>query len=249
MSETTQETESEPLWQAYRETHSRETRNRLVLHYGWLVRAIVHRVMSVSGSYAESDDLTSCGTIGLIKAIEKFDSEKGVQFSTFATYRIRGEILDFVRRSDWVPRGVRKRVLEMESAESELAASLGRRPSDSELCERLGVPDRVLAKTRASMERFNVISFEEMLCDAARDIAGDDSPENALQESELLDVLSRAVEDLPERERLVVTLYYYEELTLREISEVIGVTESRVSQIHSRAVGRMKTAMGAYIRT
>lgn len=249
MNEATREQESETLWQDYQGTGSVEARNRLVLYYGWLVRAITRRVMAVSSGYVETDDLTSCGTIGLIKAIEKFDHTKGVTFETFATYRVRGEILDFVRRSDWVPRGVRKRVLEMKNAEDELATFLGRRPSDTELCERLGIEEKALSKTRACMERFNILSFEEMLYDAAGDVSGGDSPENTLQESEMLDMLAKAVEDLPERDRLVITLYYHEELTLKEISEVIGVTESRVSQIHSRAVGRIKKSMQTYIRT
>lgn len=249
MNETIRQQESEPLWQAYRVSRSLEARNRLVLHYGWLVRVITRRVMTVSGDYAETDDLNSCGTIGLIKAVEKFDCSKGVTFETFATYRIRGEILDFVRRSDWVPRGVRKRVLEMKQAEEELTALLRRHPSDIELCERLGVEEKSLTKTRTSMEHFHVLSLEEMLYETVGELSGGESPENALQENELLDMLAKAVEDLPERDRLVITLYYYEDLTLKEISEVIGVTESRVSQIHSRAVCRIKKDMQSYIHT
>lgn len=247
MDETIREQESEALWQVYRVSRSVEARNRLVLHYGWLVRAITRRVMAVSGDYAENDDLSSCGTIGLINAVEKYDCTKGVTFETFATYRIRGEILDFVRRSDWVPRGVRKRVLEMKQAENELSMVLGRRPSDIEICERLGIEKKTLAKTRTSMERFHVLSLEEMLHEKVGELSGGESPESALQENELLNMLAKAVEGLPERDRLVITLYYYEELTLKEISEVIGVTESRVSQIHSRAVDRIKRHMQAYI--
>lgn len=247
MSETTKVKESETLWEAYRGTHSVAARNDLVLHYGWLVRAITRRVMAVSGDYAEADDLTSCGTIGLIKAIEKFDDSKGVTFETFATYRVRGEILDFIRRSDWVPRGVRKRVLELQNAEEELGITLGRRPADEELCKRLDIDEKALAKTRMSMERFHVLSFEEMLHEASGTFSDGASPESALQEQEFLEILAKSVESLPERDRLVVTLYYYEELTLKEISKIIGVTESRVSQIHSRAVNRMKKAMQAYI--
>lgn len=249
MNETIHGQESEALWQAYRVSRSVEARNRLVLHYGWLVHAITRRVMAVSGDYAENDDLSSCGTIGLIKAVEKYDCTKGVTFETFATYRIRGEILDFVRRSDWVPRGVRKRVLEMKQAEDELSITLGRHPSDKELCERLGIEEKTLSKTRTSMEHFHVLSLEEMLYETVGELSGGESPESALQESELLDMLAKAVEDLPERDRLIITLYYYEELTLKEISEVIGVTESRVSQIHSRAVCRIKTFMQSYIHT
>lgn len=243
-----QEVRAQQLWQAYRTAGSRQARNDLVLHYGWLVNVIVRHILSVSGGYAEADDLQSYGTIGLIEAIEKFDGQKGVTFETFATYRIRGEILDFIRRSDWVPRGARRRGAEIQGAVDALTTELGRQPTDAELCRRLNITREALQRTRLDIERFAVVSLEEMLYDSVR--GGDEhSPEAVLAESELISVLSHALEGLPERERLVVTLYYYEELTLKEISRILNVTESRVSQIHLRAVERMKQSMQAYIHT
>ncbi len=237
------------LWKVYHKTGSVEARNDLVLHYGWLVQAIVRRVMAVSGSYVEADDLKSCGTIGLIKAVEKFDEEKGVTFETFATYRIRGEILDYVRRNDWVPRGLRHKAAGLDSAEEELSSTLGRRPTDDELCEHLSIEKEELDKVRTNRGRFRILSFEEMLYNAADQfLSSGNSPEASLQESEMLSMLAKAVDSLAERDRLVIALYYHEGLTLKEISEVIGVTESRVSQIHSRAVDHMRKQMQAYIR-
>lgn len=239
--------EEQALWRAYEAGRSRQARNALVLHYGRLVNVIVRRILSVSGGYAEADDLQSYGVIGLIEAIEKFDAQKGVTFETFATYRIRGEVLDFIRRNDWVPRGARRRAFELQAAVGELASQLGRQPTDAEVCQKLGITKDSLVRSRMDMERFSVVSLEEMLYDNLR--GGEEgSPEETLQESELLALLTRTLEELPERERLVITLYYHEELTLKEISRVLDVTESRVSQIHLRAVERMKQKMQAYIR-
>lgn len=240
------------LWRSYRQTGDIELRNELVMNYGGLVRSIVRRVASVSINYADVEDLTSYGMIGLIKAVEKFDPDKGVTFETFASYRVRGEIIDYMRRNDWVPRGVRKRAWEIENTSNELTNEIGRQPSDEELAGRLGVKKQDLLRMLSEVERFNLISFEEMIQDTLKvesEPANMDTPEGALQEEELLEVLAKTLDELPERERLVLTLYYYEELTLREISEVIGVSESRVSQLHSRAIDKMKKSMRSYINT
>lgn len=250
MATITENTEVASLWRLYKQTGKQEYRNDLVLNYGWLVRSIVRRVASVSGNYTESEDLISYGTIGLIKAIEKFDLEKGVTFETFATYRIRGEIIDYMRRNDWVPRSVRKKILELENASIALTNELGRQPTDSELSQRLGIPDDELQQTLYEMKRFNLISFEELIHDSVRidnELPDFATPEDHLQESELLDMLAKSLDYLQERERLILTLYYYEELTLKEISEIIGVSESRVSQIHSRCIEKLKNNLKLYI--
>lgn len=238
------------LWHRYKAEGSVSLRNELVLKYTWLVRSIVRRVSSVSGGYTEAEDLMSYGIIGLIKAVEKFDPEKGVTFETFATYRIRGEIIDYMRRNDWVPRNVRKKSFELEETENTLSNELGRAPTPAELAQRLGITCEELGRMISEMERFNVTSFEELIYDTVKvdsDFPSFDTPEGALQEQELLDVLAKILDGLPERERLIITLYYYEELTLKEISDIIGVSESRVSQVHSRAIGRMKTMMAEYV--
>lgn len=238
------------LWQQYKETSDIEIRNLLVLRYVDLVKSIVRRISSISNNYAEAEDLTSYGMIGLIKAIEKFDINKGVTFETFATYRIRGEVIDYMRRNDWVPRGVRKRAYDIENAVNNLTNELGRQPSDEELSRKLGIGYGDLKQALGDIERFNLISFEELIQDTVKidsDFADSDTPEGSLQEEELMKVLADTLDDMPERERLVLTLYYYEELTLKEISQVMGVSESRVSQLHSRAIEKMKKKLKSYV--
>jgi RNA polymerase sigma factor FliA len=250
MAVTVEVLENTELWKCYKESGDLELRNELVLRYGWLVKSIVRRVSSVSGSYTEAEDLTSYGIIGLIKAIEKFDLDKGVTFETFATYRIRGEIIDFMRRNDWVPRSVRRKILDVETATGNLINELGRQPTDDELSGRLSIGSGELQQTLSEMERYSLISFEEILYDTAKvdsELTDYDTPEGHLQEGELIDMLAKALDELPERDRLILTLYYYEELTLKEISGIIGVSESRVSQIHSRSIERVKKSLKSYI--
>lgn len=240
------------LWKNYKDTEDINLRNELVLKYGWLVKSIVRRVSSVSGSYTEAEDLTSYGIIGLIKAIEKFDLDKGVSFETFATYRIRGEIIDFMRRNDWVPRNVRKKILEIENASGSLINELGRQPNDEELSKKLGIGTNDLLQILADTEKFSLISFEELIYDTVKtdsEFADFDTPESHLHEHELLDMLAKSLDELPERERLILTLYYYEELTLKEISGILGVSESRVSQIHSRSIEKMRKSLKSYINS
>ena len=238
------------MWESFRTSRSLELRNELVLRYAWLVRSIVRRISSVSSNYADADDLTSYGMIGLIKAVEKFDTEKGVTFETFATYRIRGEIIDYLRRNDWVPRSVRKKIMQVENASNELIAELGRQPTDEELSGRLGIGSGELRQAFSDREKYSLISFEELMYDSIRidsDYPDFDTPEGRLQENELLEMLTQAINSLPERERLILTLYYYEELTLKEISSIIGVSESRVSQIHTRSVEKLRESLRHYI--
>lgn len=238
------------LWKSYKDTLDIELRNQLVLSYAGLVKSIAKRIVSISGNYADLEDLMSYGMIGLIKAVEKFDPDKGVAFETFATYRVRGEIIDYMRRNDWVPRGVRKKSWEIENVSNMLTNELGRQPTDEELAHRLGIQKSDLIQALSEVERFNLVSFEEIIQDTVkidREFTDFETPEGFLQEDELMYILEKSLDDLPEREKLVLTLYYYEELTLKEISVVIGVSESRVSQLHSRAINKMKTSLKSYI--
>lgn len=237
------------LWKSYKESQDIELRNKIVILYAGLVKSIARRAASVSGNYVDIDDLVSFGMIGLIKAVEKFDPEKGVTFETYATYRVRGEIIDYMRRNDWVPRGVRKRAQAIEKAAEEFKSETGREPTEEELSIKLGVKKSDIAQAMSECERINLISFEEVLQDASikeRNFISEDTPEMSLAKSELIEVLAEAIEELPERERLVITLYYYEELTLKEISSIMGVSESRVSQLHTRAVKKLKAALSKY---
>lgn len=237
------------LWKSYKENPCIEMRNKIVIIYSGLVKSIARRAAAVSGNYVDIEDLISFGMIGLIKAVEKFDADKGVTFETYATYRVRGEIIDYMRRNDWVPRGVRKRSQMLYKAAEDFKSEMGREPTEDDLSEKLGVKKSEIVQTMCDSERLNLISFEEMIQDVSShssSFVSGDTPETSVAKNELADVLTNAVESLPERERLVITLYYYEELTLKEISKIINVSESRVSQIHTRAVKRLREAISDY---
>lgn len=244
------EEEVSSLWKDYKASPEPEFRNKIVLNYAWLVKSIVRRAACVSGNYVDAEDLMSYGMLGLIKAVEKFDPENGAAFETFATYRIRGEVIDYMRRNDWVPRGVRKRAQEVEKAENEFKNIYNREPTEKELAKKLGVNENEISDTLGQIERFNVISFEEIIKDTLNIESGlpsVETPEGSLQESELTQMLAEAIDSLSEREGLVISLYYYEELTLKEISAVMGVSESRVSQIHTKAVKNLKKSLHEYL--
>lgn len=248
---TKQTATAEELWGIYRTQRDTQTRNLLLLCYGPLVRSISRHMDSLTHGYVERDDLESCGMIGLLKAIEKFDPDRGVTFETFAAYRIRGEMLDYVRRNDWVPRGVRKRAQDFEGILTKLMGELGHHPSEAEVAEALGVPENGVQHLYADLEQYNLLSLEELIQvsepAAGGDNADEQSPEGYVQERELQHTLTGAIESMPERERLIVTLYYYEGFSQKEISGILGVSESRVCQLHARAIGMLKKAMQEYI--
>jgi RNA polymerase sigma factor FliA len=191
----------------------------------------------------EVSDLIQAGVLGLIDAADRFDRSKGVRFSTYAELRIRGAILDSLRSLDWVPRSLRRRRRDLQGAETRLESLLGRAPSDEELATALSMSVPALQETRERVERAAVAcavteSVDDILSFVSNPAAVD--PEELMERRELEEMMARAIEALPERERLVLTLYYYEELTMREVGEVLGVNESRVSQIHSKVVSKLK---------
>lgn len=234
------------LWKSYKANSDIENRNKLVLYYAGLVNSIARRAAAVSGNYIDIEDMVSFGMIGLIKAVEKYDTDKGVTFETYATYRIRGEIIDYMRRNDWVPRGVRKRIQEIEKAIESFKNENSREPTAEELSVKLGVKENDIAQALGDSARLSTISFEEMIHDTVKvdcNFVSDETPETALAQNELIEALAAAIDSLSEREKLVISLYYHEELTLKEISVVMSVSESRVSQIHTRAVKTLKKVM------
>ena len=220
------------LWRRYKDTGDRDARDRLVLQYSPLVKYVAGRVRSGLPSSVDQNDLISDGVIGLMDAIDKFDPERGLQFQTYAVSRIRGAIVDGLRASDWVPRSVRERIRDIDAAQAKLERSLGRAPTDPEVAAELGMTVKELRKVYSQTANTSVVSFEATVADdegprAVADVPGsdDDLPAGFLS----------AVRELPERDQVVVALYYWERLTLAEIGQVLGVTESRVSQLHSRA--------------
>lgn len=220
------------LWERYKQDGDMEARNRLVVQYSPLVKFVAGRVRSGLPPAVEQADLVSDGVIGLMDAIDKFDPDRGLQFQTYAVSRIRGAIVDGLRASDWVPRSVREKIRDIDAAHAKLEKSLGRAPKDSEVAEELSITVTELRKIYSQTAHTSVVSFETSVDDeetprATSDLPGadDDIPPGFLA----------AVRELPERDQIVVALYYWERLTLAEIGQVLGVTESRVSQLHSRA--------------
>ena len=242
------------LWRQYRETRDQTIRDRLILGYSPLVKYVAGRLGSGLPAHVDEQDLVSYGLLGLIGAIERFDPDRDVKFETYAIARIRGAIIDELRALDWVPRSVRSRARDIERAISELEGKLGRAPSDEEIARRLGLSGGELEESLAEISRSSIAALDELwsvsgsggdqvaLIDTIEDTAAPD-PQSALSHTEMREAIADAIARLPEREKLVVTLYYYEELTLREIGEVLGVTESRVSQLHTKAVLRLKARL------
>jgi RNA polymerase sigma factor for flagellar operon FliA len=246
------------LWRSYRTSGDAALRDRLILTYAPLVKFVAGRISSGLPSHVDENDLVSYGLLGLIGAIERFDPSREIKFETFAMARIRGAIIDELRSLDWVPRSVRTRARQIERAIAALEKELMRAPTDEEIAKKLGVSSEELDDSLLEISRSSVAALDELwspsgsgdsiaLIDTIEDETGPD-PEFSLEQTEVREALAEAISDLPEREKLVVTLYYYEELTLREIGEVLGVTESRVSQLHTKAILRLKAHLSGATR-
>ncbi len=248
------EVELRDLWRRYKGEGDGGARERLVVAYSPLVKFVAGRLGAGLPSHVDDADLISYGLMGLIGAIDRFEPERGIKFETFAMTRIRGAIIDELRSLDWVPRSVRSRAREIEGVQSKLEHQLQRAPTEAELAAKLGLSEEELQSSLLEIANSSVYALDELwtisdssgdavsLLDTISDPRADD-PQESLTSTEVKDRLTEAVASLPEREQLVVALYYYENLTLREIGEVLGVTESRVSQLHTKAVMRLKSAL------
>jgi len=224
-------------------------RDELILTYTPLIKYIANRLASRLPPQVAVDDLISCGIVGLIDAINKFEPAKNVQFKTYAEFRIKGAMLDELRALDWVPRSIRRKISELERICNELEAKLGRPASDEEAAEALGISleeyHRLLDETKSvtflDIDYLRQKAPDEIEGDMAEIFAAEDrDPVAALNLEETRELLARAINELPEKEKLTVALYYNEELTMREIGEVLGYTESRISQMHSKAMLRLR---------
>jgi RNA polymerase sigma factor for flagellar operon FliA len=246
--------ELKELWRRYKETGDSRAREQLVLAFSPLVKYVAGRMSTGLPAHVEEADLISYGLLGLISAIERFDPGREIKFETFAMTRIKGSIIDELRSLDWVPRSVRAKAREIEKANAKLEHQLHRAPTDAEVAEELEMSLEEFQDALTRISNSSVIALDELwtLSDASGDqvslldtIQDPDAvdPAAALDVNETKDRLAEAIARLPEREKLVVALYYYENLTLREIGEVLGVTESRVSQLHTKAVLRLKSAL------
>lgn len=237
------------LWTQFTSQRHQSVRDRLLLHYAPLVKYVAGRVSTGLPTHIDTGDLVQSGIFGLVDAIEKFDPERGWKFETYAMQRIRGAILDDLRSQDWVPRAVRSRAREIERALERLGARLHRTPTDVELADELDMTVIELRDVYGQLRLTSVVALEDLVGagkDAVADTLPDEEaidPVSVLVDQDNRRQLAEAIEQLTERDRIVVSLYYFESLTLAEIGKVLGVTESRVSQLHTRAVLRLRAKL------
>lgn len=245
-------TDIDKLWIKYSKTKDFDIRQELIINYLDLVKFVAGRVNLQVGNYIDYDDLVSYGTFGLIDAIDKFDYSMGNKFETYASLRIRGAILDNIRKQDWVPRSVRQKTKQIRNAYTEFENEHGREPNDSELSQRAGMSvdevNDVLAKSKinnfVSLDEYSEQNNDELpFFSDSRQL---NVPEKELDRKEIVKELSQAIEKLTEKEKYVISLYYFDDLTLKEISKILEVSESRISQIHSKALFKLENRLTEY---
>ncbi|MDD4565408.1 MAG: FliA/WhiG family RNA polymerase sigma factor [Eubacteriales bacterium] len=241
------------LWQQYKLHKSIELRNELVLQYTGLVKKIVLRFKGSYSNFGQLDDMVNQGIIALIDAVEKFDLDMGNKFETFASLKIRGAVIDFMRKQDWVPRSQRNLAKELDDVYNELYSGHGQEPTKQEIADKMGITLSHLEKILEQRHNSIILSYEEAINEkmmvATPLIINDNDkslPEGEILYEELKEKLIEVIGQLKEKERLVVSLYYYENLKLKEIAEILKITESRVSQIHSAAIIKMKNKLIHY---
>lgn len=241
---------SDEDWLAFKHNKDDAARSRLAEHYLPLVKYVIDRIAYKLPDFIDREDLISEGIVGLIDALDKFEIERDLKFETYAVVRVRGSVLDSLRQLDWVPRSLRQRSREIEKAYCEVERKLGRSAKDSEVAAHLGITAKELNDTMSDVAGAVVFSFEELLqmndedkplmfINRVKDSNADD-PSHTLIKNEVKRLLVEAVDNLPDNERTIVGLYYSKNLTLKEIGGVLGVTESRISQLHAKALVRLK---------
>ncbi len=241
------------LWKEYKEKRNPEIRDRMVKQYAPLVKYVAGKVAVGMPQNVEFDDLVGYGVFGLFDAIEKFDPDKHVKFKTYAVTRIRGAIFDELRAIDWVPRSVRQKSREIEDAIRRLEASLGRAATDAEVAREMNMTDKEFEKTMLRVSGTSILSLNDVWytgedndkVSIADSIESPDNfnPDNIVEKEEVKRVIIQSIQELPEKEKTVLVLYYYEDLTLKEIGKVLEVTESRVSQLHTKAIMRLRAKL------
>ena len=238
------------LFDRYKETGDVAVRNQIVLRYMDVVKYVAVSTRGIYSKYADTDDIVNEGVLALIKAVETYDLQRGVKFETYASLKVKGAIIDFVRSQDWIPRQVRHFSRELDSAYNELYNTLGRQPTNDELAEHLNIPKEKMLRNMADMAGAITLSFEELLYEDNFDSfdKGGGNADGALYEKEQKKIIAEAIDCLKPKEKQVITLYYYEKLKFSDIAKVLNVSESRVCQIHSKAMLLLKRKLEHYIK-
>ena len=247
--------ETQDLLRLYKETGNEELKWPLVLRYEGLIKSAAMQIRGVYSGFAQIDDIINEGILTLLWAVDKYDPGKGVKFETYVSKRIRGMVIDLARKQDWIPRNVRKRAKEIDLASAEMSAALGRTPTDAEIARHLGITQERYQKDAANIALSNVLSLDVLM--DTRETAGypmevpssdaGSQPELALQEREMQRALAQGIASLRENEQMVLSLYYERNLHLKEIAQVMELSEPRISQIHTRALQKLKTYMEGYL--
>ncbi|MBR4341125.1 MAG: FliA/WhiG family RNA polymerase sigma factor [Lachnospiraceae bacterium] len=237
------------MWVEYSKNKTAELREKLIIEYSQLVKVVAGKLSMYLGYNVEYDDLVGYGVFGLIDAIDKYDYGKGIKFETYASLRIKGEILDQIRRMDWIPRTVRQKQKQLDSAYKKIEEKTGRLATDEELADELGITLDELCDMQNETKVSNIISLDEYMEQGdikAEPVETKDymQPDKVVEKEELKKLLLEVLETLTDKEKKVILLYYYEDMTLKEISSVMDVSESRVSQLHSKALVKMRARLG-----
>lgn len=239
------------LWEAYTKNPTATLREQIIIEYAPLVKLVAGRLNMYLGYNVEYDDLVGYGVFGLIDAIDKFDYSKGIKFETYASLRIRGSILDQIRKMDWIPRSLRQKQKKIDAAMGKLETELGRPATDEEISRELGISEDEYTDWQGQANISNIISLDEFIeASGEKGVAPVKSnpfeqPEEVVEKAEIRKLLAESLDSLTDKEKKVILLYYYEELTLKEISSVLEVSESRISQLHTKALQKMKVKLGS----
>ncbi|MGL5972225.1 MAG: sigma-70 family RNA polymerase sigma factor [Oscillospiraceae bacterium] len=240
------------LFRTYQKSESVEIRNKILLHYSYIANTVAVQMRGTTSNFAQVEDMVNHGIITLIDCIDRFDIDKSVKFETYAFLRVRGSMIDFVRKQDWVPRRVRKLSKDIKSSYDKLSTELLREPTDDEMAKELKLSVDKLTDNYREVSKGLTISFENLLEDNLSSKNQIDrniiSPEGNILELELKEQIKNAIDKLNEKEKFFISLYYYENLKLREIAEVLEVSESRVCQIHSKVILKLNTILKDYMR-
>lgn len=242
------------LWELYGKTHSVDIRNKLIVEYSPLVKKIAAKIVGNYQYFNYTEDLVNEGIIALMDAVEKFDLNKNVKFETFASIKVKGAMIDYIRKQDCFPRRIKKMARTISEAETELSNALGRTPSQQELADKLDVTVKQLEKMQLEVYSLNVYSFEQVIFESNTETTLTkllsttiDSPEQRLASQEVTEMLANAIAKLKDNEKMVIALHYKEQLKIKDIANILKISDSRVSQIHSNALKKLKKVMEDYI--